>query len=122
MLVDDIGAKTTLCGYGSPRARGRRMVGGRGGRRAHPRSRGANASELCKIFSAFPGEGRGECQALDAPAVSRAKWGRKHTRSSPWVHRSNPAFPHTMVLTVSFVISPVIGFVVTVALRLIRKT
>src|SRR3954451_21050417 len=27
-----------------------------------------------------------------------------------------PAFPHAMVLTVSFVISPVIGFVVTVAL------
>src|SRR3954452_3593234 len=35
--------------------------------------------------------------------------GREHTRSSPWVHRSNPAFPHTMVLTVSFVISSVIG-------------
>src|SRR3954453_13067577 len=35
--------------------------------------------------------------------------GREHTRSSPWVHRSNPAFPHTMVLTVSSVISPVIG-------------
>ena len=29
----------------------------------------------------------------------------------------NPAFPHAMVLTVSFVISPVIGLVVTVALR-----
>src|SRR3954447_20955307 len=35
--------------------------------------------------------------------------GREHTRSSPWVHRSNPAFPHATVLTVSFVISPVIG-------------
>src|SRR4051794_22932386 len=43
--------------------------------------------------------------------------GREHTRSSPWVHRSNPAFPHTVVLTVSSVISPVIGFVVTLALR-----
>src|SRR4051795_8783625 len=71
------------------------------------RSRGANAPELCKLVSAR--EGRGECRALDAPAVSRAKWGREHTRSSPWVHRSNPAFPHAMVLTVSFVISPVIG-------------
>jgi hypothetical protein len=29
----------------------------------------------------------------------------------------DPAFPHAMVLTVSFVISPVIGLVVTVALR-----
>src|SRR3954452_1692951 len=37
--------------------------------------------------------------------------GREHTRSSPWVHRGHPAFPHTMVLTVSFVISPVIGLV-----------
>ena len=37
--------------------------------------------------------------------------GSEHTRSSPWVHRSNPAFPHAMVLTVSFVISPVIGLV-----------
>src|SRR3954449_1736253 len=35
--------------------------------------------------------------------------GSEHTRSSPWVHRSNPAFLHTTVLTVSFVISPVIG-------------
>src|SRR3954453_13821504 len=35
--------------------------------------------------------------------------GREHTRSSPWVHRSNPAFPHATLLTVSFVISPVIG-------------
>src|SRR4051794_10251862 len=47
----------------------------------------------------------------DAPAVSRAKWGREHTRSSPRVHRGYPAFPHAMVLTVSFVISPVIGLV-----------
>src|SRR3954453_12666024 len=37
--------------------------------------------------------------------------GREHTRSSPWVHRGHPAFPHAVVLTVSFVISPVIGLV-----------
>src|SRR3954464_6078973 len=30
--------------------------------------------------------------------------GREHTRSSPWVHRTDPAFPHAMVLTVSSVI------------------
>jgi hypothetical protein len=107
-------AKIAPCGYGSPRARGRRVVSGSrqpawGTTRECLRSRGANASELCKIFSAFPEKGRGECRALDAPAVSRAKWGREHTRSSPWVHRSNPAFPHAVVLTVSFVISPVIG-------------
>src|SRR5215218_8384833 len=35
--------------------------------------------------------------------------GREHTRIAPWVHRTDPAFPHAMVLTVSFVISPVIG-------------
>src|SRR5215208_7682059 len=33
----------------------------------------------------------------------------KHTRSSPQVHRIHPAFPHAMVLTVSFGLSPVIG-------------
>src|SRR3954471_16344962 len=49
-------AETTPCGYGSPRARGRRMVsGGRGNPRGETtreglRSRGANASELCKTF------------------------------------------------------------------------
>src|SRR4051794_22297925 len=35
--------------------------------------------------------------------------GREHTKSSPWVHRGNPAFPHAMVLTISSVLSPVIG-------------
>src|SRR5215218_7060959 len=35
--------------------------------------------------------------------------GREHTRIAPWVHRTDPAFPHAMVLTGSFVISPVIG-------------
>src|SRR4051812_7342805 len=33
----------------------------------------------------------------------------------------DPAFPHAMVLTVSFVISPVIGLVVTVTLRVSAK-
>src|SRR4051794_31118777 len=72
-----------------------------------PRSRNAIAPELCRL--APPDEGRGECRVLDAPAVSRAKVCREHTRSSPWVHRTDPAFPHAMVLTASFVISPVIG-------------
>jgi hypothetical protein len=40
--------------------------------------------------------------------------GREHTRSSPQAHRTDPAFPHAMVLTVSFVISSVIGLFVTV--------
>src|SRR5947209_11428895 len=38
-----------------------------------PCSRGANAPELCRSSSAFPAKGGGECRALDAPAVSRAK-------------------------------------------------
>src|SRR5215210_8395647 len=44
------------------------------GMKAHvsPRSRGADAPELCML--APPDEGRGECRVLDAPAVSRAKW------------------------------------------------
>src|SRR4051795_11726511 len=53
--------------------------------------------------------------------------GARCTRSLAWekiepheyrhreVHRFHPAFPHAMVLTVSSVIFPVIGFVVTVA-------
>jgi hypothetical protein len=35
--------------------------------------------------------------------------GREHTRSSPWVHRTDPAFPHAMVLTGSSALSSVIG-------------
>src|ERR1700675_3465293 len=43
-----------------------------------------------------------------APAASCALWiGKKHT--SKRVHRNHPAFPHAMVLTVSFVLSPVTG-------------
>jgi hypothetical protein len=61
-----------------------------------------------------PDEGRGECRVFDAPAVSRAKWVESTRGSSPWVHRTDPAFPHAMVLTGSFVLSPVIGLVVTV--------
>ena len=45
-----------------------------------------------------------------APAASRALCiGRTHT--SKRVHRNHPTFPHAMVLTVSFVLSPVTGLV-----------
>jgi hypothetical protein len=45
-----------------------------------------------------------------APAASCALGiGRKHT--SKRVHRNHPAFPHAMVLTVSFALSPVTGLV-----------
>src|SRR5882724_7710362 len=58
--------------------------------------------------------GRGERRMPVAPAASRALCiGRKHT--SKRVHRNHPTFPHAMVLTVSFVLSPVTGLVATVA-------
>src|SRR5882672_3774994 len=52
--------------------------------------------------------GRGERRMPVAPAASCALCiGRKHT--SRRVPRNHPAFPHAMVLTVSFVLSPAIG-------------
>jgi hypothetical protein len=59
---------------------------------------------------------------LDAPAVSRAKWVESTRAESPWVHRTDPAFPHAMVLTVSFVISSVIGLVCHRHLRVETQT
>jgi hypothetical protein len=35
---------------------------------------------------------------------------RKHASKSPRSHRDHPAFPHAMVLTVSFALSPVTGY------------
>jgi hypothetical protein len=56
-----------------------------------------------------PNGGRGECRVLGAPAASCAKVEstRVVTTDTP-VH---PAFPHAMVLTVSFVLSRAIGLV-----------
>ena len=52
--------------------------------------------------------GRGECRVPTAPAASRAVK-KAHERSHRRYSRIHPAFPHAMVLTVSFVLSPVIG-------------
>src|SRR5882757_9286463 len=61
-------------------------------------------------LSPHENRGRGERRVPAAPAASRALGGgRKHT--SKRVHRNHPAFPHAMVLTVSFVLSPVTGLV-----------
>jgi hypothetical protein len=58
--------------------------------------------------------GRGERRVPVAPAGSCALCiGKKHT--SKRVHRNHPAFPHAMVLTVSFELSPVTGLFATVA-------
>src|SRR6267378_8149053 len=60
-----------------------------------------DAPELCMKLP--PNRGRGECRMPVAPAGSCALWiGRTHT--SKRVHRNRPAFPHGMVLTVSFVL------------------
>src|SRR3954447_5084077 len=57
--------------------------------------------------------GSRECRALDAPAASHAKI-IKHTSIVTTVTPDSPGIPRAMVLTVSFVISPVIGLFVTV--------
>ena len=65
-----------------------------------------DAPELCMNLS--PYRGRGERRMPVAPAASCALCiGKKHT--SKRVHRNHPAFPHAMVLTVSFALSPVTG-------------
>jgi hypothetical protein len=71
-------------------------------------SRGAMRPSCCMNLSPYENRGRGECRMPVAPAASCALWiGRTHT--SKRVHRNHPAFPHAMVLTVSFVLSPVTG-------------
>src|SRR5437763_625644 len=52
--------------------------------------------------------GRRECRARAAPAVSRAK-SKKHTSIVTTGSPEQPGIPRAMVLTVSFVLSPVIG-------------
>jgi hypothetical protein len=69
------------------------------------RSRGAMRPSFGEISAR---RGRGECRMPVAPAASRVKSGDTRV-SPPQVHRDHPAFPHAMVLTVSFALSPVIG-------------
>src|ERR1700761_8305032 len=75
------------------------------------RSRGVHASELSMISRPF--EDAGNAEGSIEPAASRAKG--KSTRVSH--HRSTEQFgiPCAVVLTASFVLSPVTGFVVTVS-------
>ena len=60
---------------------------------------------LCKS-SQSEGVGNAGCPMHPQPRVRK---GRKHTSVVTTVHRNHPAFPHAMVLTASFVLSPVIG-------------
>src|ERR1700682_5444607 len=60
------------------------------------------------LMNLAPNRGRGERRMPVAPAASRALCiGKKH--ASKRVPRNHPAFPHAMVLTVSFELSPVTG-------------
>src|SRR4051794_20310913 len=60
-----------------------------------------------KTICAFPMEGRGECRVPThpQPRMQSKKAYELVTTGKP----DDPAFPHAVVLTVSFVISPVIG-------------
>jgi len=60
-------------------------------------------------LSLAPNRGRGECRVPAAPAASCAlvESTRVFTTGPP----EHPAFPHAMVLTVSFVLSPATGLV-----------
>src|SRR3954454_15503980 len=84
--------------------RGNRL---RGTTRECLHSRGANAPEVCENFPPFPREGRGECRVPThpQPRMQSKKAYELVTTGKP----DDPAFPHAVVLTVSFVISPVIG-------------
>ena len=64
-----------------------------------------DAPELCRDPSPIEGAGNAGCPMHPQPRVVC----RKHARWSPRSHRNHPAFPHAMVLTVSFVLSSVIG-------------
>jgi hypothetical protein len=73
-------------------------------------SRPRRAMRPSCAFISRPQRGRGECRMPVAPAASCAL-GSGRTHTSKRVHRNHPAFPHAMVLTVSFVLSPVTGLV-----------
>src|SRR4051794_27261086 len=85
----------------------RRFASSRCGKFTPSHSRGANASELCEHFRLSMG--RGECRVPThpQPRMQSKKAYELVTTGKP----DDPAFPHAMVLTVSFVISPVIGLV-----------
>jgi hypothetical protein len=66
-------------------------------------------------MSALPIRGRGEYRMPDAPAASCALIGSKYAHEySQRVHRNHPAFP-AQWFTAYNVLSPVIGFLATVA-------
>src|ERR1700716_1701324 len=73
---------------------------------ATSRSRDAKRPSRCFYLSPKEGVGNAGCPLHPQPRV-RFALVKKHT--SKRVHRNHPTFPHAMVLTVSFVLSPVTG-------------
>jgi hypothetical protein len=72
----------------------------------HVRIPATHHARIMPITSAQ--RGRGECRAPDAPAAACARVESKSTRVSQ-VTPESPGIPHAMVLTASFVLSPVTG-------------
>src|SRR5712664_3183503 len=70
------------------------------------RSRGAKRPSCAKISHPFEGVGNAGCPLHPQPRVQSVGGTRV---SSPRSHRDHPAFPHAMVLTAYFVLSPVTG-------------
>src|SRR5882672_11403347 len=79
-----------------------------------PHSRGRRCPRLAQLFTLSASRGRRESRVRAAPAVSRANAHSK-THTSIQVQRRQSGLPCAMVLTVSFMLSPVNGFLATVA-------
>jgi hypothetical protein len=68
-----------------------------------------NSREFCSSLGPLQIRGRRECRALDAPAASYAMV--ESIRVVTTVTPETPGIPRAMVLTASFVLSPVTGLV-----------
>src|SRR3981189_2720321 len=73
---------------------------------ATSRSRDAKRPSRCFYLSPKEGVGNAGCPLHPRP---RVRFALVEMHTSKRVHRNHPAFPHAMVLTVSFVLSPVTG-------------
>src|SRR5260370_3230716 len=72
-----------------------------------PHPRGAMRPSRAWISRPTEGVGNAGCPMHPQPRVRNET---KHTSNSPRVHRDHPAFPHAMVLTAYFVLSPACEF------------
>ena len=72
-------------------------------------SRRAVRASFARNFLQPSSRGRRECRVLDAPAASRGIKNKPHEHSHHGHTGKTPGIPRAMVLTVSFVLSPVTG-------------